>query len=180
MKTAEKQKAYDEFSSILLFIFAVRCRYALTLEDLGLEVGESLLQRLITQGHTSGPLQDVDEKTKENVGAWIKALFVSEHISEEALPCGPQEFYSMISIVTSQSMAACERNRLAFETLKAGFDSEYQFQFAMSFSDMSLTGANLHRFTRALSDALVAVRIEMARRPCSKLPGRFDPISQNP
>ncbi|KAI5306481.1 Trihydroxynaphthalene reductase [Ascosphaera pollenicola] len=118
----EKQQVYEEFSNIILFIMAFQCRFDLSLDDLGLDTAGSFLQTLITRGHLSSSLDDLDTKTKDKVGAWIRALFVSEGISDDSIPCCPQDYYSIIATVISQSMAACERNRLAFETLKGGFD----------------------------------------------------------
>jgi mediator of RNA polymerase II transcription subunit 5 len=68
-------------------------------------------------------LEELNEKQRQNLGAWITALFIAEGISDESMSsCSPQEFYLLVATLFSQSLGACESGKLEFETLKGGFE----------------------------------------------------------
>ncbi|OJD27964.1 hypothetical protein ACJ73_00638 [Blastomyces percursus] len=119
----ESQPVYDEFGSILLLVLAFKHKYGLSHYDLGISNPDSFVLRLLQHGCSSQRLEDLDEKQKNNLGAWITALFIAEGISDESMAsCSPQEFYFLVSTLFSQSLAACETGKLEFETLKGGFE----------------------------------------------------------
>ncbi|KAI5289410.1 mediator complex subunit [Ascosphaera aggregata] len=118
----ENQEIYEEFSSILLLIMAFQYRFDLSFNDLGLTTGESFLERLFSTGHVARSLTNLDADTNNNIGSWIKALFVSEGISNESMSCSPKDYYLIVTTLVSQSVTACERNRLAFDILKGGLE----------------------------------------------------------
>ncbi|PGH16396.1 hypothetical protein AJ79_01727 [Helicocarpus griseus UAMH5409] len=119
----ESQPVYDEFGSILLLVLAFKHKYGLSHHDLGISNPDSFVLRLLQHGSSSRRLEDLDEKQKNNLGAWITALFIAEGISDESMSsCSPQEFYFLVATLFSQSLAACETGKLEFETLKGGFE----------------------------------------------------------
>ncbi|OAX79225.1 hypothetical protein ACJ72_06457 [Emergomyces africanus] len=119
----ESQPVYDEFGSILLLVLAFKHKYLLSHYDLGISNPDSFVLRLLQHGSSSHRLEDLEEKQKNNLGAWITALFIAEGISDESMSsCSPQEFYFLIATLFSQSLAACETGKLEFETLKGGFE----------------------------------------------------------
>ncbi|ODH38206.1 hypothetical protein ACO22_02480 [Paracoccidioides brasiliensis] len=119
----ENQPVYDEFGGILLLVLAFKHKYGLSHQDLGISNPDSFVLRLLQHGSSSQRLEDLDEKQKNNLGAWITALFIAEGISDESMSsCSPQEFYNLVATLFSQSLAACEAGKLEFETLKGGFE----------------------------------------------------------
>lgn len=123
VNTGESQPVYDEFGSILLLVLAFKHKYVLSHHDLGISNSDSFVLRLLQHGSSSQRLEDLDEKQKNNLGAWIAALFIAEGISDESMSsCSPQEFYFLVATLFSQSLAACETGKLEFETLKGGFE----------------------------------------------------------
>ncbi|EDN09154.1 conserved hypothetical protein [Histoplasma mississippiense (nom. inval.)] len=119
----ESQPVYDEFGSILLLVLAFKHKYGLSHYDLGISNPDSFVLRLLNYGSSSQRLDDLDEKQKNNLGAWITALFIAEGISDDLMSsCSPQEFYFLVATLFSQSLAACEAGKLEFETLKGGFE----------------------------------------------------------
>jgi mediator of RNA polymerase II transcription subunit 5 len=104
-------------------ILAFKHKYDLTPNDLGITNQDSFILRLLEKGSTSQRLEDLTEKQRQNLGAWITALFIAEVISDESMSsCSPQEFYLLVATLFSQSLGACESGKLEFETLKGGFE----------------------------------------------------------
>ncbi|PYH89710.1 mediator of RNA polymerase II transcription subunit 5 [Aspergillus ellipticus CBS 707.79] len=119
----ESQPVYDEFGSILLLVLTFKFRYDLRPCDIGIGGNNSFVFRLLEGGSGSEKLDDLNEKQNKNLGAWINALFIAEGISEETMStCSPQEFYTLVTTLFSQSLGACEAGKLEFETLKGGFE----------------------------------------------------------
>ncbi|KAI1953073.1 mediator complex subunit [Ophidiomyces ophidiicola] len=119
----ECQPVYDEFGSILLLVLAFKYKYNLTPLELGISSSNSFTLRLLEGGASSQRLEDLTDSQKQNLGAWITALYVAEGISDESMSsCSPQEFYLLVATLFSQSLAACQVGKLEFETLKGGFE----------------------------------------------------------
>jgi hypothetical protein len=59
----------------------------------------------------------------KHLGDWISALFIAEQLSDELTSsCSPQEYYSLVPALCSQSLEACESGKLSLENLKSGFE----------------------------------------------------------
>ncbi|EEP81932.1 conserved hypothetical protein [Uncinocarpus reesii 1704] len=144
----ENQLVYDEFGSILLIVIAFKYKYDLTPLDLGIDSPDSFVLRLLETGAASQRLDDLTEKQKQNLGAWIAALFVAEGISDESMSsCSPQEFYLLVATLFSQSLLACEAGKIEFETLKGGFE----YHIWESETDLTTSLKILHGLVRPAS-----------------------------
>ncbi|KAI5289519.1 mediator complex subunit, partial [Ascosphaera acerosa] len=119
-----KRQSYGEFSNILLMVLAIRHRADLSARDLGIGTPNSFTAWVLAHGHLSRPLEDVSKDDVGYIGSWIRALFVSDGVSDDDISCSPQAYYRLLPMVVSQSVNACGRNRIAPDTLKAGFESE--------------------------------------------------------
>ena len=119
----EYQPVYDEFGSILLFVVAVRSRFNLRLDEIGLGNGDSFVARYLKSSSTSRSIEDLSEHEKGLLGSWIKGLYETEGISDELMSaCKPSEFHLLIATLFDQSLKACQARILAMETLKGGFE----------------------------------------------------------
>ncbi|PGH29454.1 hypothetical protein GX50_07789 [[Emmonsia] crescens] len=160
----ESQPVYDEFGSILLLVLAFKHKYVLSHHDLGISNSDSFVLRLLQHGSSSQRLEDLDEKQKNNLGAWIAALFIAEGISDESMSsCSPQEFYFLVATLFSQSLAACETGKLEFETLKGGFEL------------MALTWLG-HHIWESESDLTTALKVLLALVKPSSISGEAQEI----
>ncbi|EEQ83598.2 RNA polymerase II mediator complex subunit Nut1 [Blastomyces dermatitidis ER-3] len=171
----ESQPVYDEFGSILLLVLAFKYKYGLSHYDLGISNPDSFILRLLQHGCSSQRLEDLDEKQKNNLGAWITALFIAEGISDESMSsCSPQEFYFLVSTLFSQSLAACETGKLEFETLKGGF--EYLLEpFLLPSLVMALTWLG-HHIWESESDLTTSLKLLLALVKPSSISGEAQEI----
>ncbi|EER43520.1 RNA polymerase II mediator complex subunit Nut1 [Histoplasma capsulatum H143] len=171
----ESQPVYDEFGSILLLILAFKHKYGLSHYDLGISNPDSFVLRLLNHGSSSQRLEDLDEKQKNNLGAWITALFIAEGISDDSMSsCSPQEFYFLVATLFSQSLAACETGKLEFETLKGGF--EYLLEpFLLPSLVTALTWLG-HHIWESESDLATSLKLLLALVKPSSISGEAQEI----
>jgi len=119
----EYQPVYDEFGGILLFIVVVQHRFALQLDEVGIDNLDSFLLNYFKRGSVSQPLENLTEHENHLLGSWIKGLFVTEGISDELVStCKPKEFHILVATLFDQSLKACQVNVLALDTLRGGFE----------------------------------------------------------
>jgi len=120
--TGESQPVYDEFGGILLLILTFRYRLNLTSVDLGARGPSSFVRRLIESDSADQNINQMDEGTSKHLGDWISALFIADQLGDElTASCSPQEYYSLVPALCSQSLEACESGKLSLENLKSGF-----------------------------------------------------------
>ncbi|OJD18406.1 hypothetical protein AJ78_01586 [Emergomyces pasteurianus Ep9510] len=171
----ESQPVYDEFGSILLLVLAFKHKYVLSHYDLGISNSDSFVLRLLQHGSSSQRLEDLDEKQKNNLGAWITALFIAEGISDESMSsCSPQEFYLLVATLFSQSLAARETGKLEFETLKGGF--EYLLEpFLLPSLVMALTWLG-HHIWESESDLTTSLKLLLCLVKPSSISGEAQEI----
>lgn len=116
---------YFEFGSILLLILTAKYRFDLEAAEMGILKTDSFLFRLLYLGTYVKRLDSLSESENTYLGSWITALFKDEGLTDELLSsCSPQDFYLLIPTLFSQSLDACRAGKLAFDTMKAGFDCE--------------------------------------------------------
>ena len=119
----EYQPVYDEFGSILLFVTAVKDRFNLRLDEMGIEDGDSFLLRYMKSSSISRSIEELSSQEKELLGSWIKGLFETEGISDELMSaCKPSEFHLLIATLFDQSLKASQARMLTMEALKGGFE----------------------------------------------------------
>ena len=126
----EHQPVYDEFGGVLLFVAAVRHRFGLKNEEMGVESANGGASGdgafLATYFATSSERRSVEELTtheSEMLGSWIKGLYETEGISDELMSnCKPGEFHLLIATLLDQSIKACQAKVLPMETMKGGFE----------------------------------------------------------
>ena len=119
----EFQPVYDEFGSILLFILTVQKRYDLTPDDLGIVDGESFITRLIERGSVPKNPETMSELEDQHFSGWISSLYETDGIIDDMMSsCSPQDFYLMVPTLFSQSLLACEKGVLDFNTLRGGLE----------------------------------------------------------
>ena len=119
----EYQPVYDEFGSILLFVAALRHRFNLKLDEMGLGDGDSFVAHYLKSRSTSRPVEDLSEHEKSLLGSWVKGLFETEGISDELMSaCKPSEFHLLVATLFDQSLKACQAKILTMETLKGGLE----------------------------------------------------------
>lgn len=121
--------AYEEFASILLFLFTVVHRYNLTIVDLGLSSGENFIVKVMQETSVSKLPADLTEDQSRHLTRWIEGLYTTdEHddtggISDDVMrPCPPQAFYQLVPTLFEQSVLACKSGSLAMKTLKGGLE----------------------------------------------------------
>lgn len=121
----EYQPVYEDFGGILLLVLSFVHRYEATIHDLGLSNDGSFVARLLAKGSGSQRIEDLHEEQNAHLGGWIRGLFEAEGISDELMSsCPPQDFYLLIPMLFSQSVAACDANVLDLDTLKGGLECE--------------------------------------------------------
>ncbi|KAI9701579.1 MAG: mediator complex subunit [Candelina mexicana] len=119
----EYQPVYEDFGGILLLVLAYVHRYELSIADLGLSNDGSFIARLLATESISQRTEDIPQEQNEHLGGWIRGLFEAEGISDELMSsCPPQEFYLLVPILFSQSVAACDAAVLDLDTLKGGLE----------------------------------------------------------
>ena len=122
----EHQPVYDEFGGVLLFVAALRHRFGLRNEEMGVESGSGEGSFLATYFATAGESKAIEELTtheSEVLGNWIKGLYEMEGISDELMSnCKPGEFHLLIATLLDQSLKACQAKVLSMETMKGGFE----------------------------------------------------------
>ena len=114
---------YDEFGSILLFILTVQKRYDLSSYDLGIGDGESFIIRLIEKGSVTKTPETMSDLENQHFSGWISSLYETDGIIDDMMSsCSPQDFYLLVPTLFSQSLLACEKGLLDFNTLKGGLE----------------------------------------------------------
>ena len=128
-RTGESQPVYDEFGGILLLILSFRYQLNLTSAELGAREPSSFVRRLVERSSTDQNMDELDEGRSKHLGDWISALFIAEQLSDELTSsCSPQEYYSLVPALCSQSLEACESGKLSLENLKSGFECWYSLR----------------------------------------------------
>ena len=119
----DQQPVYDEFGGILLFVMAVRERFKMTTEEMGIENVNSFCAKYLRANSASRTLDNLSEHENEVFSSWIKGLFETEGISDEIMSaCRPSEFLLLIATLFDQCLKACRAKVLAMDTMKAGFE----------------------------------------------------------
>ncbi|KAI9710194.1 MAG: hypothetical protein M1812_007466 [Candelaria pacifica] len=119
----EYQPVYEDFGGILLLVLAFVHRFELNITDLGLSNDGSFIARLLAKGSVSQRIDDLSEEQNAHLGGWIRGLFEAEGISDELMSsCPPQDFYLLVPMLFSQSVAACDASVLDLDTLKGGLE----------------------------------------------------------
>ena len=122
----ESHPIYEEFGSILLLVLAFRHRYTLQDNELGLSGTYSFLKHYLRNMNSSIQLNSLGESSRQHLSSWIKGLFDSEGISDEIISkCAPKDFYKIVPTLFDQSLKAFEAGILGQETIKGGFECEY-------------------------------------------------------
>lgn len=121
--------AYEEFASILLFVFAVVHRYGLKNGDLGLQNDESFVSKLLRETSMSKLSSDLTPEQSGQLSKWIEGLFATDEqgetggISDEVMrPCPPQAFYQLVPTLFEQSVLACKAGALSMKAFKGGLE----------------------------------------------------------
>ena len=121
--------AYEEFASILLFVFASVHRYGLARSDLGLPNEDTFIVKLLRETSVSKLPGDLTDEQSRQLSKWVEGLFATdEHgessgISDEVMrQCPPQDFYQLVPTLFEQSMLACKSGALSMDTFKGGLD----------------------------------------------------------
>ena len=121
--------AYEEFASIILFVFTVVHRYNLTSADIGLPSDDSFMTRVMQETSVSKLPTDLTEDQRKQLARWIEGLYTTdEHgesggISDDVMrPCPPQAFYQLVPTLFEQSVLACKSGSLAMKTFKGGLE----------------------------------------------------------
>jgi hypothetical protein len=142
-RTGESQPVYDEFGGILLLILTFRYRLNLTSADLGARGSSSFVRRLIETDSADQNINEMDEATSKHLGDWISALFIAEQLSDELTSsCSPQEYYSLVPALCSQSLEACESGKLSLENLKSNFNCQFCIlKFIIGANEIRFAGA---------------------------------------
>ncbi|KAK3940761.1 mediator complex, subunit Med5 [Diplogelasinospora grovesii] len=121
----EYQPVYEEFGSILLLLLAFVYRYNLTPTDLGIRSSDSFVGKLLSTGHLSRPLDELNEQDKSHLGGWIQGLFGTEGggLGDELMSsCPPQDFYLLMPTLFHQVVGALTNGGLTEDMLKGGFE----------------------------------------------------------
>ncbi|KAK6524221.1 mediator complex subunit, variant 2 [Orbilia ellipsospora] len=122
----EYEPVYKEFGHILLLILTLYYRHNLSFSHLGPSIPpKSFVPMFIKSCHKDIAIDDLarmgDRHTQ--LGGWIKALYEGEGITDEVMQsCRPQEYYSLVPTLISQTVEACERGVLDTDTLRGGLD----------------------------------------------------------
>jgi mediator of RNA polymerase II transcription subunit 5 len=91
--------------------------------DLGTRGPSSFVRSLIESNSADQNIVDLDEGMNKHLGDWISALFIAGQLGDELTSsCSPQEYYSLVPALFSQSLEACESGKLSLENLKSGFE----------------------------------------------------------
>ena len=121
--------AYEEFASILLFVFAAVHRYGLTQSDLGLPSDDTFVVKLLRDTSVSIPASDLTEEQSRQLAKWVEGLYATdEHgessgISDEVMrQCPPQDFYQLVPTLFEQSVLACQSKALTVKIFRGGLD----------------------------------------------------------
>ncbi|KAF3911999.1 hypothetical protein AA313_de0208172 [Arthrobotrys entomopaga] len=122
----EYEPVYKEFGHILLLILTLYYRHNLSFSHLGPSIPPtSFVPMFIKSCHKDIAIDDLTRMGDRHaqLGRWIKALYEGEGITDEVMQsCRPQEYYSLVPTLMSQTVEACERGVLDTETLKGGLD----------------------------------------------------------
>ena len=122
-RLGESQPVYDEFGGILLLVLAFRYRLNLTALELGATDSSTFVCRLMESNSADQKFDELDDRMSKHLGDWISALFIAEELSDELTSsCSPQEYYSLVPALLSQSLEACESGKLSLDSLKSGFE----------------------------------------------------------
>ena len=121
--------AYEEFASILLFVFVVVHRYGLARADLGLPNDDDFVVKLLQETSVSKSSSDLTDDQSRQLGKWIEGLYATdEHgessgISDDVMrQCPPQAFYQLVPTLFEQSVLACKSGSLSMKTFKGGLE----------------------------------------------------------
>ena len=121
--------SYEEFASIMLFVFIVVHRYGLTRADLGFSNDDNFVVKLMQGTSISKLPTDLTEAENQQLARWIEGLYATdEHgessgISDDVMrPCPPQAFYQLVPTLFEQSVLACKSGSLSMKTFKGGLE----------------------------------------------------------
>ena len=119
----EQQPVYEEFGSILLFVAAVRHRFSLGEEEMGLDGDKGFLKTYFASASASRRMETLSQHEKDTLGSWIKGFYEAEEINNEVMSvCKPSEFHLLITTLLDQSLKASHVKVLPMEKLKGGFE----------------------------------------------------------
>jgi mediator of RNA polymerase II transcription subunit 5 len=121
--------SYEEFASILLFVFIAVHRYGLTRADLGFSNDDNFVIQLMQGTSVSKLPTDLTDDENQQLARWIEGLYATdEHgessgISDDVMrPCPPQAFYQLVPTLFEQSVLACKSGSLSMKTFKGGLE----------------------------------------------------------
>jgi mediator of RNA polymerase II transcription subunit 5 len=126
----EYQPVYEEFGSVLLLLLAFVYRYSLPLTDLGVRSPDSFVAKLLSKGHQSRPMEDLNEQETAHLNGWIRGLFDSEagSLGDDLMSsCPPQDFYLLVPTLFHQVVLAFGEGCLTEEMIKGGIECESGF-----------------------------------------------------
>lgn len=120
----EYQPVYEEFGSILLLMLALAYRYSLSPSDLGIRSADSFMGKLLSTGHLSRPLDELNEQERNHLHGWIQGLFGdSAGLGDELMAsCPPQDFYLLMPTLFNQIFIALSTGVISDETLRSGLE----------------------------------------------------------
>jgi len=119
----EAQPVYDEFGAVFLLVLVSRARLGLPESEIGIRKKDGFLAEYLDREDSEENLENLSEEKTKHLGDWIKALYLSESLSDELLSnCSPHDFYLLIPTLLRQSIAAYQQEKLTQESLKAGLD----------------------------------------------------------
>lgn len=121
--------SYEEFASILLFVFVLMHRYGLTKADIGLPDGDNFVASLLQDSGISKLPKDLTEEQNNQLSKWIEGLYATDEQGESSgigddvmRPCPPQAFYQLVPTLFEQSVLACKAKSLTMKTFKGGLE----------------------------------------------------------
>lgn len=101
-------------------------RYDLNPYDLGIADGESFIIRLIERGWVSKSPETMSELENQHFSGWISSLYETDGIIDDMMSsCSPHDFYLLVPTLFSQSLLACEKGVIDFNTLKGGLECRW-------------------------------------------------------
>ena len=120
---------YEEFATILLFVFILVHRYGLTSADVGLANNDNFITKLMQETSVSKLPTDLTEEQSKQLARWIEGLYTTDDqgesggISDDVMrPCPPQDFYQLVPTLFEQSVLASKSGSLAMKTFKNGLE----------------------------------------------------------
>lgn len=69
----------------------------------------------------------MSELENQHFSGWISSLYETDGIIDDMMSsCSPQDFYLLVPTLFSQSLLACEKGVLDFNTLRGGLECRWQ------------------------------------------------------